>query len=598
MASKSLRTRILLLFWGLLLLVFIPMYVFLAHTVKNDLLLHSQERARHLLDASCWLFGSGPSSESAAWIQTWATDLGSRLDARLTLVQNGRVLADSHVRRERLGSVEDHGNRPEIMAAARGEVGLDIRRSSTIGRDLIYTARLCPAHSPRQTVLRLAVPLSELYDRLETLKKQFLAILAACLMASAALSFALSRGIAASISRTVESVSKIGRGNYSQRMDVRPGTEFAPLAEAVNSMAAAISSHVSAMQEQKAQLEALFNGLSEGVLALDQDGRIISANPAFQRFFPMLSRIEGQTLLAATLEPDLDAAVKKLLHEGAEQETCLLLNRPGGRELEARINLYRDPAGKIRCVVVVQDVSLSRRMEKIRRDFVANVSHELRTPLTSIKGYAETLLGDPPPEPETARAFLQVIHKNAGHMANMVTDLLKLAKLESEAPIAPLGTVDARQALDAAMEICAPLAAAKAVRFDARFALRQALVQADQNQLAQVFKNLLENAVRFSPRKGKVAVEARIQGEYVVFAITDQGPGIPRDQQERLFERFYRQDAARSEANGGTGLGLAICKHIIRNHGGRIWVESVPGEGAAFFFTLKAVRPAGHPQSG
>ncbi len=598
MPTKSLRMRILFLFWGLLLLVFIPLYLFLAHTVKNDLLLHGQTRARHLLEASCWLLANSSLSEDPEKIQTWVIDLGSRLGARLTVVQDGRVLADSHVHQQRLDSVEDHGSRPEILAALQGRAGMDIRRSATIGRDLIYTATICPAQSLSRPVLRLALPVSELYDRLETLKNRFLAILAACLAASAVLCYLLTRGIAASINNTVELVSKVGQGAYNQRMIVPPGNEFAPLAEAVNSMAAAISSHVTTMQEQKAQLEALFNGLSEGVLTLDQDGRIISANPAFQRLFPMLSRIEGETLLAATLEPDLDAAVKKMLQQGTEQEACLLLSRPGGRELEARINLYHDPSGKVRCVVVVQDVSLPRRMEKIRRDFVANVSHELRTPLTSIKGYTETLLGDPPPEPETARAFLRVIHKNAGHMANMVTDLLKLAKLESEAPISPLGVVDARQPLDAAMEICSSLAAAKTIRFDLQFASRQFFIQADHNQLVQVFKNLLENAIRFSPHKGGITVVAHAQAEHVVFAITDQGPGIPRDHQERLFERFYRQDTARSDGNGGTGLGLAICKHIISNHGGRIWVQSVPGEGATFLFTVKMARPTVHPQAG
>lgn len=588
MLPKSLRMRMLLWFWGLLLVVIIPLYAFLTHTVKNELITHSQTQSRQLLDAGCWLFADQAFFPDQASKQAWVTDLGSRLGVRLTYIQDGRVVADSHVQEQRLGQVEDHGDRPEILSALQGRVGMNIRHSATIGRDLIYTAKMCPMSEHPQGVLRVALPLSDLHERLETLKARFLGILAAILLASIVLSYLISRGIVASIKKLIDMVSEVGRGGYDQRIFVERGSEFSPLAEAVNAMAAEISSHVNSMKEQKAQLEALFNGLNEGVLTVDQDGRIVSVNPAFKRFFPMVPRMEGKSIIETTLEPDLAAVVQRILKNRSEQEECLLLSRPGGRELEARINMYQDPSGGLRCVVVVQDVSLPRRMEKIRRDFVANVSHELRTPLTSIKGYTETLLGDPPPEPETARAFLKIIHKNAGHMANMVTDLLKLAKLESEAPVGPLSLIDARQPLEIALEICSTLAADKVIRFDNQVAAQEVMVYADKHQLVQVFQNIIENAIRYSPMKGKVTLASRSQGEFVAFCVTDQGPGIPREHQERLFERFYRQDAARSENNGGTGLGLAICKHIIRNHGGRIWLESVPGEGATFCFTIKA----------
>jgi two-component system, OmpR family, phosphate regulon sensor histidine kinase PhoR len=310
-------------------------------------------------------------------------------------------------------------------------------------------------------------------------------------------------------------------------------------------------------------------------------------------------KLEGKTTLEATLEPELASAMERVLHGTSDQEERLLLHRPGGNELEARINTYQDPTGGQRAVLVVQDVSLPRRMEKIRRDFVANVSHEMRTPLTSIKGYTETLLGDPPPDPETARSFLRIIQRNAEHMANIVTDLLKLARLEAEAPSNTLEIMDANESLRSAMEMCTPLAQGKQIRFENNLepgrsqgdAPRGVWVLGDKSRLVQVFQNILENAVRFSPEKGKVTISCRPEGESVVFAIRDHGTGIPREHQERLFERFYRQDAARSEGNGGTGLGLAICKHIVRHHGGRIWVESTPGQGATFFFTLKAVPP-------
>ncbi len=610
MAKSSLRFRILALFWGLLLVVFIPMYVFLAQTVRSDLIDHGQDRAKKLLNATCWQFLSTGFHGDEAAIQAWVTELGRRMDVRLTYTVNGRVAADSHVRADRLAEVEDHGTRPEIMVAREGRVGTDIRLSGTIGRDLIYVAQRCPMGDETAGVLRIALPLSNLYDQVDILKKRFFIILGICLIVSLLLSFWFTQTIFSSIRRLVSLVSDVGRGAYDRRLHVDRGSEFSPLAEAVNTMAEEISRHVNHMEEQKAQLEALFNGLSEAVLTLGQNGRIVSANPAFRKFFPKLQKLEGKTILEATLEPELASAMERVLHGTSDQEERLLLHRPGGNELEARINTYQDPSGGQRAVLVVQDVSLPRRMEKIRRDFVANVSHEMRTPLTSIKGYTETLLGDPPPDPEIARSFLRIIQRNAEHMANIVTDLLKLARLEAEAPGNTLEIMDATESLRSAMEMCAPLAQGKQIRFENNLELGKTQggapggapggvwVLGDKSRLVQVFQNILENAIRFSPEKSKVIISCRPEGEYVVFAIRDHGAGVPREHQERLFERFYRQDAARSEGNGGTGLGLAICKHIVRHHGGRIWVESIPGEGATFLFTLKAAPAQGRkPQA-
>jgi two-component system, OmpR family, phosphate regulon sensor histidine kinase PhoR len=596
MLPSSLRLRILICFWGLLLILIIPLYLFLTHTVRSDIITHGQERAQKLLDATCWLTEDRafPGGEKA--VQNWLTQMGSRLNARLTYTLQGRVVADSHVRWERIPAVEDHGERPEIMAAQRGQTGSDIRRSDTIGRDLIYVAQACAVDEDENGVLRLALPLSNLHEQVDTLKKRFFVFLGAGFAASLFLSLWFTRSILGPIQKLISLVSDVGQGAYHRRLHVSRNNEFFPLVEAVNTMAHDISRHVHDMEEQKSQLEALFNGLNEAVLTVGQDGRIVSANPAFRKFFPKIQNIEGRPVLEATLEPDLAQAMQRTLSGQSSQEERLLLQRPGGNELEAKIHTYHDPSGKLRAVVVVQDVSLARRMEKIRRDFVANVSHEMRTPLTSIKGYTETLLGDPPPDPETSRSFLKIIHRNAEHMAAIVTDLLKLAKLEVEAPGGALEIMDAQTSFNAAMEICSSMVQGKALQVENTLYDCDTMVLGDQSRITQVFQNILENAIRFSPRQGRIRVTCKPEGEHVVFRIQDNGPGIPREHQERLFERFYRQDAARTEGNGGTGLGLAICKHIVRYHGGKIWVESIPGEGASFLFTLKAA--PGHERRG
>ncbi|TVR01745.1 MAG: HAMP domain-containing protein, partial [Desulfovibrionales bacterium] len=369
MPQTSLRLRIMLWFWGLLLAVFIPLYFFLAQTVRTDLVNHGQERATRQLEASCWLFSTQSFPDGEAGIQRWLTELGERLDVRMTYTINGRVAADSHVSDIRLPQVEDHALRPEIVQAARGQVGMDIRHSATIGRDLIYVAQSCPAQGVAEgdSVLRLALPMSNLYEQLETLKKRFFTILAVCLLISLLLSFWFSKNLLASIKNLVQLVSAVGAGAYDRRLHVSRASEFYPLVEAVNTMAQAISSHIKDVQEQKNRLQALFNGMSEAVMAVGRDGRIISVNPAFRRFFPKIQSIEGKTLLEATLEPELGTAMQRILRELPEHSEGLLLRRSGGAELEARINTYEDPSGGLQAVIVIQDVSLPRRMEKIRR---------------------------------------------------------------------------------------------------------------------------------------------------------------------------------------------------------------------------------------
>jgi two-component system phosphate regulon sensor histidine kinase PhoR len=239
--------------------------------------------------------------------------------------------------------------------------------------------------------------------------------------------------------------------------------------------------------------------------------------------------------------------------------------------------------------VVFHDISELKRLEKVRRDFVANVSHELRTPLTSIKGYAETLLAEEEGVRGDGRSFLEIILKHANHMSKMVDDLLQLARLEARHETLEPGAVDAAEALQSAWKECAALAAAQNVHLENLLLEEGVTVRADSDQLAQVFRNLLENGIKHSPPGGSVRVSCTLGSETATFQVYDEGTGIPLQAQERIFERFYRVEKNRSDHTGSTGLGLAICRHIIQNHGGRIWVESPPPEankGSAFFFTL------------
>ena len=260
-----------------------------------------------------------------------------------------------------------------------------------------------------------------------------------------------------------------------------------------------------------------------------------------------------------------------------------------GRTFEVNIVRLQEQEKQMGAVVVFHDMSRLKQLEKVRQDFVANVSHELRTPLTSIKGYAETLLAEPQPKAEVLSSFLEVILKNTNHMVKMVDDLLQLARIEAGQEIIKLLPVNPTEALMAAWKACLPFAEAKHLKLGNNIPTTLVGVAADFDQLIRVFRNLLENAIRYSPEGGTIAVDGHAEGNTVTISVRNEGPSIPRYHQQRIFERFYRIEKSRGSDLGNTGLGLAICRHIILNHGGLIWVRSPnPGrtDGATFFFTL------------
>lgn len=593
---SSIRVRLLLWFWALLLAAMIPVYFFTAAAVKRDLVEHGRLRAMHQLDAVCWLLAErapfGDTTAADAWVKNFASRLGSRL----TLLEGGHVVLDSDVTLSEVPGMEDHSQRPEVVAALAGGVGVDVRRSATLSRDLIYVARACPVQTMKSpAVARVALPLAELDEQVRGLKTRFLGILAMGLGISTLLSFWATHGLTSSIRELSGLVADIGRGAYGRRVRVYTGSEFSPLVEAVNRMAGDIQRHVGVVEEQKAELEALFNGLSEGVMTVDSEGRLVSCNTAFKKIFPGSLNAEGKSVIEATLDAELARVVGRALGQGAERGTeRIVFAGPGGREIEARVDAYADPAGARRAVVVVQDISQLRRLEKIRRDFVANVSHELRTPLTSIKGYAETLSSLPPGKEEERERFLGVILRNADHMSRMVDSLLALSRWESSQPGTRTVPVDARRLAEESIQNLWPQAQAKAVRMELNAPADLPRVMGDEAGLADVFRNLLDNALKYSPEKSRITVSGtRGQGK-VIFRISDEGPGIPPHARERIFERFYRVGDGPGKKDGGAGLGLAICRNIIVALGGSIWVESPPNDGAGsiFAFDLPEAAPS------
>ena len=344
--------------------------------------------------------------------------------------------------------------------------------------------------------------------------------------------------------------------------------------------------------ERQAQQSAIFNSMVEGLLLLDERGRVQLANRAFKKLFEATDVVLGKTVLEVLRLHELAEMVESLGPNQPWQDRELKFPGPPDRWLQVSAAIVLTGSGERQgTILVFHDLTRLKQLERTREDFVANVSHELRTPLSLIKGYAETLLDGAKDNPEVATKFLQTIDRNARRLDLLIQDLLTISALESGRVALNFQPVKLRSVVERSLADLKTQAAARKVTLTNN--LPDLTAQADETRTEQVLGNLLENAVKYGREGGTVIVGGREtdDGKLEVF-VQDDGPGIPAEAQERVFERFYRVDKARSREQGGTGLGLAIVKHIVQSHGGKVWAESEPGRGAKFFFTLPAFNSA------
>ncbi len=396
-----------------------------------------------------------------------------------------------------------------------------------------------------------------------------------------------------SVDILLTAADSIGQGKVKALTQFYPGQYLYPLAKSIRENAERVESYIEKITEQKSQLESILDGVEEGILLLNSAGRINSSNRAARNMFSSIAELKGRRPLEVIRVPELQAACNRVLaneiHSFHSEVTIGI-----DRFYHVHIVRVEQSTDKHGAIIALHDISELKRLEKVRRDFVANASHELRTPLTSIKGYTEMLLLDEN-DPDVRKSCLEVVLKNADNMIKIVNDLLQLAKVEDFDSTTDIRPVRACEALSEAMKACAPLAELKNVIMRGDLPPEGPLVKADFDQLVQVFRNLLENAVKYSQPGGNVEVFSQEQDGRVTIGVGDSGPGIPRKDQQRIFERFFRVERHRGKEAGSTGLGLAICRHILRNHGGAIWVESPrkdTSSGSTFFFTLPAAEDA------
>ncbi|MCM2358538.1 MAG: ATP-binding protein [Geobacteraceae bacterium] len=518
-----------------------------------------------------------------------ATAIARETRSRVTIISlGGEVLGDSELRPGELKELENHLNRPEIREAlAKGE-GSAIRYSSTLRTTMLYVAFPFTSAAGEGGVLRLALPLSALDQTRASLRTILWASLALATLISLVLSYILSNVTSRSLRTMAAIASRIGRGEFGMRIPISAGDEVGELARVMNDMAVRIEDQLGSISAEKNRLDTILRGMGEGLMVTDAHGVITLVNPAFRTLFAIRDEVEGRPLIEITRHPALHDAFKIVI--ATRNERLEEITLPSGEEktvLTHWVPLLE--RGEIQGVVAVfHDISDLKMLERVRKDFVANVSHELRTPVAVIKGYAETLLSDLlRTKPEQAARFIGIIHNHSERLASLIGDLLTLSELESGGMALALAPTTIEGVVRHAAMLLEQKAQEKDISIDCGNLGNLPVVLADRGRLEQVLINLLDNAIKYTPAHGSVTVSAAEASNMVRIAVTDTGIGIPPKDLPRLFERFYRVDSARSREQGGTGLGLSIVKHIVQLHGGTVSVESTPGKGSAFSFTLK-----------
>ncbi len=511
---------------------------------------------------------------------------GRLIATRITLIlPSGKVVGDSH---KNPLQMDNHGDRPEVTAALASGHGSSVRYSHTLDTYMMYVALALKRGAATMAVVRTSMALAAIDHALARIRKKILAgSVAACLLAGI-LCFFVSRRI----SKPMEELASGLKGSFQDKK-ILP--RYAPsechmLEEAMGRMARELDQRMETLTRQRNQLEAILTSMSEGVIAVDQDGRLAIVNLSAASMLGLdVAAAKGRSLQEAVRNPELQELVSRVLAGSgpARKEIAVLAGRQAILQVHGVALRSARQDGLLGALVVLTDITRLRQAERMRKDFVANVSHELKTPITAIKGFAETLLDGSSHDPDHVSRFLNIIATHARRMEKIVQDLLTLARLENqdEGRAVEFEQADLGQVVARAIQACALEAGQKGIQIETRVADGLCL-EASSHLLEQALVNLVENAVKYSGSGSRVTVTAGRQAGQVVICVADQGCGIARQHQARIFERFYRVDKARSRKLGGTGLGLAIVKHVAQIHGGKVEVESSVGKGSIFTIIL------------
>ncbi|MEW5848660.1 MAG: ATP-binding protein [Myxococcota bacterium] len=524
-------------------------------------------------------------------VQAWdalADDLGARARARVTLMNiQGVVTGDSEVPLHRLALVDNHLHRPEVQEALATGRGSSSRFSATVRERMLYAAIPYGPPGAPIGVARVALSLSEVDAAIARVHGLLLIASLLALALAALLSSAAAHWMSSTVRQLTRVASGMAGGDLTLRTRIKGRDEMTSLAHALNAMADGLSRTLNDLRTERDLQARILESMHEGVLVLDAQGRVAVVNAALRETLLLGADVVGRSPLEIIRNADLQAALDEARARGAPVSREVEIGGMTPRRLIVRASpLSGEPPGMVAVLVDVTDV---RRLESIRKEFVANVSHELRTPIHAIRSAVETLMGGAKDEPAARDRFIAIIERHAERLGNLVEDLLELSRIESRQVKLSPAPLDCAESMHKATSLCQEQADRKGVRLMVEPPVGAIQVQADRRAVEQVLTNLVDNAIKYSPSGARVTLRAELRNGEVLMSVTDTGPGIAPRHVPHLFERFYRADTGRSRDMGGTGLGLSIVKHLVENMGGSVGVDSAEGKGSTFWFTLPPV---------
>jgi len=522
-------------------------------------------------------------------IQQLSLRAGERTDTRVTIITPaGTVVGDSHEDPARL---ENHALRPEMATALEGEEGVSQRYSRTLGKTMLYLARPVKAESGDIIgVVRTAIAMDRVEERIAAMGQRLISGGIAVLLLVALLCLVVSRRITRPIEQIRQEAQRYASGNLQRRVHVKGSSEIRDLSRTLNKMAHQLNERIRTIDKQRSEQDAVLASMVEGVLAVDVDENILRINPAAAQLFEAeIEDAQGRSVQEVVRRAEL----LQFIHSVLENDTVLeddIVMFSGGREMSLQVHgtpLLEQDGSTIGVLIVFNDMTRLRRLERMRQDFVANVSHELKTPITAIKGFIETLLDGALDDRAESERFLHIVERQVERLNVIIEDLMSLSRIEQsegqnrfELGMEPLAPV-----VNEVVNSCSMLAGQSDISLK-HTCPDELHAPVNAPLLEQALTNLVDNAIKYSRPGGEVAVTCFTEHDFAVVTVSDTGCGIEKEHLPRLFERFYRVDKARSRKCGGSGLGLAIVKHIVQIHQGHVDVESVPGKGSTFTLRL------------
>jgi len=590
---NSFRNRLTFTIVALIAMSVIIAGIFMTKTFKeNNIAAIEENMAREIriIGANMeWV--TGELSEISSYYTEKALEMKSYTDARVTFIRHdGIVLGDSDG--DAL-TMENHLDREEIREAFESGVGRAVRASETTNQNLIYVALPISFQENEQPkFIRLSMSLSSIDQSIRETTAVIFAGLLVLFLTAAIISFRIAHGMTKPLEDITKVAQRIKNMDYRARVQIKKHDEIGELGHAINAMADSLYDQMTKIQQNEHQLTSVLENMINGIMMIDQSGSIMVVNRRAEEIFGITAaELVGGHYSKAKQQYELTRLIQECFESRTHLHDEINVYYPEERLLE--VNVVPVHANGIEftgILLVLQDVSDIRRLERMRSEFVANVSHELKTPIAAVKGFSETLLSGAVKDEETAKSFLQIINDESDRLNRLIGDILELSKIESRRVPLIFSPIE----LDLFMSKLIKLLQAEAIRKNITIELdvEQGLhVEADEDRLRQIIMNLLSNGINYTPEGGKVSIKVNARGEdHIGFIISDTGIGIPKKDLSRIFERFYRVDKARSRSSGGTGLGLSIVKHLVELHKGTITVTSTVGAGTTFTLELPVLQ--------